>query len=145
MRPFEPISQQLFLTLVSSIFSYATIRSILSHLHSLGKSKNTLKKIKKEYSLRQRFWLQHIKEAPKKYYPKQIHFFYRIHTIYLIVFTFSFVLILISIFIKEWTTTSYFITMGKCFTCDLPLLIFFTCKTKGDKIHGGVKWKYEKY
>lgn len=145
MRPFEPVYQQLFLNLVSSLSSIFVIRSILSHIYCLGKSKNNIKKTKQTFTFKQRFMLCHIKKDEKKYYPKHTAFFYRLFPIYLIIITISLFAVILAIIMPQLRIISYYILIGKCVVFDIPFLAFFVLKTEMDRVHGGVKWKYDKY
>lgn len=141
MRPFE----QLLLLILPSLLSYATIRDIVSHLYSLGKSNSTIKKNRQKYTIKQKFLLYHIKDDDKRYYSKHINFFCMVHTAYIIVFLFSLILVTASFIVADFKMVSFIMVISKLCVMDIPLAIFSLMKSEIDRKHGGRKWKYDKY
>lgn len=136
----------IFLFIVASTCSIVILSTAILHIFSLGKSKNTLKKIRNKYSLPQRIILLHVKENKNcKCHQTALKRLLIIWDIYITIFLLCAVLCVIILILgpKYYEIAFLWCVKVKAYIIDIPIVIYFFIMTKHDKKHGGITWRWE--
>lgn len=144
MRIFDySISNIIVLFLFPPIFPISALIFFLYDIFILGKSKTGIRKIKKQYTLKQRMFLQHIKENHNKYDKDKNVMLFALKA-----YSISFLLGLVFLFVSvwySWAKTALIIQIIiRGILLDIPTVVYDFIVTEHDKVHGGCKSKYRK-
>ena len=131
--------------LIFSFVSFSILQSTITHIFYLGKSKNAVKKLRKEYSILERIRLRHVKDKMGNCarHTRALHVFLQLRNIYIAIFCLTILVHLLSmahVFSAEiW---DYYLKIKWC-TVDAAAFLYSLAMTKHDKKHGGCTWRWE--
>lgn len=128
-----------------SFVAFFILQSTITHIFYLGKSRNTVKKLRKQYSFFKRLKLCHVKDGKEDCirHKKALHVFLLLRNIYMGIFCLTVLIHLLSLMhiltVEVWEQC---IKLKWC-TIDVAAFIYAFIMTKHDKKHGGCTWRWE--
>ncbi len=138
--------EMIFIFLIALLSSIFELSGAILHIWRLGKSKSTLEKIRKQYTLIQRIALKHVRDNKAcKYFPATLQKLFVALRIYMIVSAVTLVLLVILLLLgpEHYNAALFWGIKLRAYIFDIPIAVWSFFMTKHDKKHGGCTWRWE--